>query len=342
MQFHVAGHVGQGRRELIHQHLARLAQVVYVGVVAVTGVGQLLHQALVVVVHAKTQGGQRDAALALIGSQLLEAVEVADADVEVTIGGQQDAIDAAFDQVLARLLVGQLDARLPCRRTTGAELIDGRTDLRLVAAGRGIEHHLAVTGIGDQRDAILRAQLLDQQFQGALHHRQAFTAMHRAGHIHQEYQVGRRQLLNAAIRRLDGDAQQARLRIPRRHRQFSADAERRIALRQRVGVGKVVDQFLQTHGVLRWQLPAIEEAPHVGVATGINIDAEGGHRRLGDSENRVIGVGLILLARFVTVARRQDIGDGRRCVSQGRQTLVASLGTHLGRCGRSQALAYER
>ena len=342
MQFHVAGHGGQGRAELIDQHLACLAQVVDVGVVAVTGVGQLLHQALVVVVHAETQGGQRDTALAPVGGQLLEAVEVTDANVEVAIGGQQDAIDAAFDQVLARLLVGQLDARLPCRRTTGAELIDGRTDLRLVATGRGIEQHLAVTGIGDQRDAILRTQLLDQQFQGALHHWQAFAAMHRTRHVDQKHQVGRRQLLNAAIRRLDGDAQQARLRIPRRHRQFGADTERRIALRQRVGVGKVVDQFLQTHGVLRWQFPAIEEAPHVGVATGINIDAEGGHRRLDDSEHRVVGVGLVLLARLVTVARRQSIGQGSRHISQVRQTLVAGLGMHLGSRRRSQALAYER
>ena len=123
----------------------------------------MLHQAFVVVVHAETQSGQRDATLALVGRQLLEAVEVADTDVEVTIGGQQDAIDAAVDHMLARLLVSQLNAGLARRRTACAELIDGRTNLRLVAAGRGIQHHLTVTGISDQRDTILRAQLIDQQ-----------------------------------------------------------------------------------------------------------------------------------------------------------------------------------
>ena len=162
--------------------------------------------------------------------------------------------------------------------------------------------------------------------------------MHRAGHVDQEHQIGRRQLLDAAIRGLDGDTQQARLRVPRRHRQLGADAEGHIPLRQRVVVGKVVDQLFQAHGVLRWQLPAVEEAPHIGIAACIDVDAEGRHRRLGDGEHRVVGISLVLLARLVTVAWRQGIGDGCWGVGHRRHAFV----TRLGSCGRGHAFTQQR
>ncbi|MNE33079.1 hypothetical protein D3C80_1267260 [compost metagenome] len=73
---------------MIHQHLARLTQVVDVGVIAIAGIGQLFHQVFIVVIHTETQGGQGYARFTFIHSHLLEAVEVADADIEVSVSGQ--------------------------------------------------------------------------------------------------------------------------------------------------------------------------------------------------------------------------------------------------------------
>ncbi|MCY1295566.1 hypothetical protein D9M70_449120 [compost metagenome] len=126
---------------------------------------------------------------------MLEGLEIADADVEVAVGGQQDAVDAVRDEALLRLLVGELDARLAGRRAAGAEPVDGGADLRLVAAGGGLEHHPRLAGVDHQGHLVLGAQLVDQQLQRALHQRQALGAVHRAGHVDQEHQVGRRQLV---------------------------------------------------------------------------------------------------------------------------------------------------
>ena len=150
LQFHILCDHGQGRAELLHQHLARFTQVVDVGVVAIARVGQLFHQVFVVVIHTEAKGGQGHAAFALGHRHLLEAVEVADAHVEVTVGGQQDAVDTLVDKTFAGHLVGQFDAGRACGGATGGELVDGVADLGFFSARGGLEHHAGFTGVHHQ------------------------------------------------------------------------------------------------------------------------------------------------------------------------------------------------
>ncbi|MOA17365.1 hypothetical protein D3C78_1376220 [compost metagenome] len=169
----------------------------------------------VVVIHTEAQRRQRDAAFTLVHRHLLEAVEITDTDVEVAIGGQQDAVDAFVDKTLASHLVGQFDTRGARGGTTGVELIDGIADGHLVAPRGGLEHHPGLTGIDHQGHPVLVTQLVHQQFQRALDQRQPFATVHGTGNVHQEHQVGRRQIRHGAVAGLDADAQQAGVGVPR-------------------------------------------------------------------------------------------------------------------------------
>ncbi len=110
LDLHVARDGGQGRADLADQHLVAFHQVVDIRIGAVAGIGQLLHQLLVVVAGAEAERGQRHAGLALLFHHALELPEVGHAHVEVAVGGQQHAVDAAGDKALLRGLVGQRDA----------------------------------------------------------------------------------------------------------------------------------------------------------------------------------------------------------------------------------------
>ena len=89
-----------------------------VGVIAVAGIGQLLHQPIVVVAGAETERGERDAALALSFNQILQCLEIDRADVEIAIGGQNHSVDAALDEALPGQVVGQLNTRATVGGTT--------------------------------------------------------------------------------------------------------------------------------------------------------------------------------------------------------------------------------
>ena len=105
-------HGGQGGRQLALQHFFGFVWVVDIAVVAIARIGQLLHQALIVVAGAKAQGGEGNARFALFGHHAFEGVEIGDAHVEIAIGGQQNAVDAVFNMGFFGFLIGQLNGLL--------------------------------------------------------------------------------------------------------------------------------------------------------------------------------------------------------------------------------------
>ena len=62
---------------------------------------------------------EEDAALRLLLDQPDEIALVGDADVEIAVGGEDHAVDAALDEMLRRDLVGQLDALRAVGRAAG-------------------------------------------------------------------------------------------------------------------------------------------------------------------------------------------------------------------------------
>ena len=94
------------------QHFFGFVWVVDIAVIAIARIGQLLHQALIVVAGAKAQGGEGNARFALFGHHAFEGVEIGDAHVEIAIGGQQNAVDAVFNMGFFGFLIGQLNGLL--------------------------------------------------------------------------------------------------------------------------------------------------------------------------------------------------------------------------------------
>ena len=65
MNLHVLGDGQQSGAHLLDQHFIGFPQGVDVGIVAVTDIGQLFHQLIVVVAGAKAERGEGDTASAL-------------------------------------------------------------------------------------------------------------------------------------------------------------------------------------------------------------------------------------------------------------------------------------
>ncbi len=301
LDFHVFRHHCQRRRHFVHQHFLRFVQIVDIRVIAITGIGDLLQQLVVVVAGAEAEAGQRHTAFALLFDQAFQLLEIADADIEIAVGRQQDAVDALFDIRLLRHLVRQLDAGRPGGGAARRQLIDRGADFRLFAAGGRLQHDARAAGVSHQRYLVLRPQLIDQQLEAGFQQRQLVRHFHRAGYIDQEHQIGRRQHRLVDIAGLDTDAQQPGIRIPRRRRDFGGHAERHqlaigAALRQSVLVGEIIDQLLHPHRIGRRQPPFVQEPPHIGVGTGIDIDAERRHRLLGRQLHRMLLQVLVFLA----------------------------------------------
>src|SRR5262245_11542015 len=91
---------------LADQDLLRLEHGIEICVVAVSLIGQLLHRGVFQVPRAYTKDGQKDAACALFLDETHELILVRDADVEITVGCQNDAIHAATGELISSDLIG--------------------------------------------------------------------------------------------------------------------------------------------------------------------------------------------------------------------------------------------
>ena len=156
----------------------------------------------------------------------------------------------------------------------------------------------------------MRTQLLGEQAQGLFYQRQFVGRIHAAGHIHQKHQIGRRQFFKRQILRFNADFDDLGVRLPRRIDGIGVHRKRRAALRQRIAVVEIVNQFFHPHRIHRRQAAIVKEAAAVGIAAGVDINAEGGHRLLRHGMHRV-GVDLAVLLSVLD--RQPDFGSrGRR------------------------------
>ena len=164
---------------------------------------------------------------------------------------------------------------------------------------------------------ILRPHLLDHQLHGLLDQRQLVGTLHGTGDIQQEHQIAGRQLRQWHFEALQAHLQQPALLVPGRQRQFGVDAEGLLAaVRGRIGIVKIVDEFLDAHGIGGRQLALVEKTTHIAVGAGIDINGEGGHRLLAGGDHRIrrdvgIAFGVGGLAHASPVLR--PIGQIRRC-----------------------------
>jgi hypothetical protein len=202
---------------------------------------------------------------------------------------------------------------------------------------------------------ILLAQLVHQQRERLLDERQPAGALHRAGDVDEEDEVGRGRTPHVDFACTERDAQQIVPRVPRRGGKLGRDAQRHVSRRRSgVTVREVVDELLDAHGVLGRQRALIEEAAHVGVRRAIDVDGEGGERCDADGTERIlvdalVRLGVPRLARAADATRHRGavepglcLADRRRCggdADRGRRAgevdppAVGRGALRLGRCG---------
>ena len=205
LQLHVLGQREKGAAHLLDQHLPRLQEVVDVVEVAVAVVGDLLHLRVLQIAGSEAQHGQEDARVALLLDQAHHLGVAGCAHVEVAVGRQHDPIVAAVDEVLACSLVSQPNPGASGRAPACLQLLQRGQDLGPLVARRRGQCQPGGPRVHDDCDPIRRPKLLHQQRERLLEQRQLVRVGHRARHVQQEDQVGRRQVLRLHRARVQAD-----------------------------------------------------------------------------------------------------------------------------------------
>ena len=304
----------QRRAEFAHQDFPRLVQGVDIGGGAVAGLGDLLSDDIVVIALAEAEHGEENAALALSRDKILKAVGVDDAHIEVAVGGENDAVDLVFREVLLGKLVGEREPLAACGRAAGAQIFQRREDFGFLVARRRLQHDAGGARIDDDGNPVVLRHFVDQEFDGLFHQRQLVFRLHRTRHVKQQNDIGVGRLRGLKVEALDADMHQPRAFVPRRRRHPHGRRERRIgAFRLRILIIEVIDIFLDPHRVRRRQhVVRGNIAAHHRIGGGVDIGGEGRDRLLGHELHR-IGIGLFILLgvlRRRRHRRRRRIGVG--------------------------------
>ena len=99
--------------QLVNQHFLRLGQGVDIGRLAVAVLGQRLHGRVVQIAATKAQHAEVNATVALVGDEIRQRLGVGNPDIEIAIGGQDDARDLASAGHAFSHLIGLLQPGLP-------------------------------------------------------------------------------------------------------------------------------------------------------------------------------------------------------------------------------------
>ena len=247
---------------------------------AVPLVRESLERGVLDVAHPEAQNAEENATFRLGRDQFDQFVVLGDADIEIAVGGQDDAVRALLDEVAGGHVIGELDAGPAVGRAARAQLLDRRENLRLVQARGGREDQPRGAGVDDHRDLVVLAELLDQALQAPLHQRELVGLLHRAGDVDEEHEVAGGPAGLVDRLRGDPDPRQAVPGIPRAAGDLDMHGEgvRAGGGRRGVVIGEVVEQLLDADGVLRRQHVLGEVTADVGVAGRVHVDREGRER----------------------------------------------------------------
>ena len=159
----------------------------------------------------------------------------------------------------------------------GGERIDGAANLLLLRSLGRPERDATVAGVGHDADRVLSGESVDEQAERFLDQWQPVRFIHGTGGVDEEHQVSRRHLFRIDLAGLHADANEVVGAVPRARAEFEVEGDGVVALRLGVGVGEVVDELGEEHGVLDGQLMLVEEeAADVGVRRGVDVGGERG------------------------------------------------------------------
>jgi hypothetical protein len=174
--------------------------------------------------------------------------------------------------------------------------VDGVEDRRLVAARRRRQDEARGTGVDHDGDLVDRPQRARQHGQRLLQERQLVRRIHRPRHVDQEHQPCGRHVRHVDPAPLDADTHEAMDRIPRRIADFGVHRKRFVAARAGVRVREIVDQLLDAYGVFGRLGARSDQAAHVAVAGGVDVDGQGRERLVLDGVEARLVDGVVALA----------------------------------------------
>ena len=184
----IPGYRLQRTGEVFDEDPLRLVQGIDIIVTAIAVVGKLLHEHIVVVAHAKADGGQTDALIDVAANGAQNALRPRVADIGDTVGKQDDAGDAIRPQVLRCELVAKLQPLLCVGAAVRIEAVDRSQDRGFVRTAGGLQKHTSLVAVNNDADFIGRSQLVHQQRESLLDQPQPVFHVHRAGYVDDEDQ----------------------------------------------------------------------------------------------------------------------------------------------------------
>ena len=320
LQLHVLGDGEQRGAGFLDQHFLRLAQRVDIRRHSIAVLRQRLRQLIAVVALSESEHGQENAFRAFALDETLELVRAGDADVEVAVRGQEDAIHAALAEMGLGKLVRPLDTFGAGRRSTGAQFAQRLDDLLLVLHGRRLEHRTRGARVHHDAHGVGRLQARQQQLHRLDRQRQFVGRIHRAAHVEQQHQVGARRIVARDLVALDADVNQLAALAPGRVTNYYRRLERRLrGIRGRPRVVEVVDHLLDAHRILLWQAAGVQLPANEAVRRGIDVRRKRGHGLVGDLFDRVHVELLELVAAFVRNRHRGFVRKTSQCRYGGRR-----------------------
>ncbi len=264
LDLHVVGDREEGAADFVDQHAAGFGFAVDVSCDAVAVLGQALHQRVIVIAAAEAEYRQVNTGLALALDDVLQLLEIGDADVEIAVGGEDDAVDGVGIEVLFRQCVREFQALAAGRRAASMQAVERVANGALIVAARGLKHGASGPRIDDDGDVVLLRQLLGEHAEAIEGERELVGTIHRPGDIDQQNEVQRRAFVVLDVVTLQPDVDELAALRPRRRGDGNRCREWLFAaVGEGVVVVEIVDELFDPHRVLRRQSAVREEAADV-------------------------------------------------------------------------------
>ncbi len=175
--------------DFLDQHFPRFVYRVNVGVFTVAVLGDDLEFIVFEITRTETQDGYIDAAFSLFRYEFFQLFVIADADIEVAVGSENDSIIPAFDKVLGRDRVGRLQALGARRCAFGGEILDNIGDHLFLKSLRAVKADGDAARISHDRYRVIVIKRLEEQLKRVLHQWQFIRSRHRPANVKQKDEI---------------------------------------------------------------------------------------------------------------------------------------------------------
>ena len=163
-----------------HHDFSGFQRRIDIGVIAVAAVCQTFHVIVPDVAGAEAENREIDSFVAFLFNEFFQFIRFGDSDVQIAVGGKEDAVVGAFAVILLRQLIGLLDAAFPVGAALRHKIVDCGGDGLFIAALYAVQDHFHSVCVGNNGDCIVLIQLIHQLQEGFLQKRKLVRLVHGA------------------------------------------------------------------------------------------------------------------------------------------------------------------